>query len=161
MNCSLPGFFTAAPLFFTISLSLLELMSTVSIMPSNHLILCRPFLLLPSIFPTIRVFSSDSALHIKCPKHWNFNFSISPSNEYSVLISFRIGWFDLLAIQGTLKNLLQYYNSKASILWHSSFFMVHFSLPYMTTGKTIALTMQIFVGFLIRCLGLPVNSISL
>ena len=121
-------------------------------MPSNHLILCCPFLLLPSICPTIRGISSDSALHIKCPKYWSFNFSISPSDAYSGLISFRTGWFDLLAIQGTLKNLLQYHNSKASILWHSSFFMVQLSLPYMTTGKTIALTMPIFVSKVISLL---------
>ena len=115
-------------------------------MPSNHLILCRP-LLLPSICPSIGVFSSEPALHIRWPKYWScFSFSISPSNEYSGLISFRIDWFDLLAVQGTLKSLLQYHKMKASILWCSAFFMVQLSHPYMTTGKTIALTLQIFVG---------------
>ena len=115
-------------------------------MPSNHLILCGPLLLLPSIFPSIRVFSSESVLHIKWPKYWSFSFSISPSNEYSGLISFRMDWLDLLAFQGTLKSLLQYYSSKASITGHSAFFMVQVSHPYMTTGKTIALTRQTFVG---------------
>ena len=113
-------------------------------MPSNHLILCCPFLLLPSIFPSIRVFSSESTLHIRWPKYWSF--SISPSNEYSGLISFRIYWFDLLAVQGTLKSLLRHHSSKASILWCSAFFIVQLSHPYMTTGKTIALTRWIFVG---------------
>ena len=124
---------------------LLELIQThviESVMPSNHLILCRP-LLLPSVFPSIRVFSD---LCIRWPKYWNFSFSISPSNEYSGLISFRINWFVLLAVQGTLKSLLQHHSSKASILWHSIFFMVQLSHPYMTTGKTIALTRRIFVG---------------
>ena len=124
---------------------LLELIQThviESVMPSNHLILCRP-LLLPSVFPSIRVFSD---LCIRWPKYWNFSFSISPSNEYSGLISFRINWFVLLAVQGTLKSLLQHHSSKASILWHSVFFMVQLSHPYMTTGKTIALTRRIFVG---------------
>ena len=115
-------------------------------MPSNHLILCHPLLLLPSIFPSIRVFSSESVLLIRWPKHWSFSFSISPSNEYSGLISFRIDWFELLAVQGTLKSLLQHHNSKASILWHSAFFIVQLSHPYMTTGKTIALTRWTFVG---------------
>ena len=110
-----------------------------SMMPSNHLILCHPLLLLPSIFPSIRVFSNESALPIRWPKYWSFSFSISPSNEHSGLISFRIDWFDLLAVQGTLKSLLQLYSSKASILQCSSFFMVQLSHPYMTTGKTIAL----------------------
>ena len=114
-------------------------------MPSNHLILCPPFLLL-SIFPSIRVFTSESALHIRWPKCWRFNFHISPSNEYSGLISFRMDWFDLLAVQGTLKSLLQHHSSKASILWHSAFFVVQLSHPYMTTGKTITLTRQTFVG---------------
>ena len=114
-------------------------------MPSNHLILCQPLLLLPSIFPSIRVFSSESALHIWWPKYWSFSFSISPSNEYSGLISFRMDWFDLLVVQGTLKSLLQHHSSKASILWHSAFFMVQLSHPYMT-GKTVALTRQNFVG---------------
>ena len=120
-------------------------MSIESVMPSNHLILCCP-LILPSIFPSIRVFSSESVLHIRWPKYWNFNFSISPSNEYSGLISFRIDWFDLLAVQGALKSLLQHHSSKASILWLSAFFMVQLSHPYMTAGKTIALTRQTFVG---------------
>ena len=114
-------------------------------MPTNHLILCRPLLLLPSVFPIIRIFSNESALHIRWPKYWSFNF-ISPSNEYSGLISFMTDWFDLLAIQGTLKSLLQHHSSKASILWCSAFFMVQVSHPYMTTGKTIALTIQTFVG---------------
>ena len=130
-----------ASLSITNSWSLLKIMSTVSGMPSNHLILCRhPLLLLPSIFPSIRVFSSESVLHIRCPKYWSFNFNISPSIEYSGLISFRIGWLDLLAVQGTLKRLLQHHSSKASILQCSIFFIVQFSPPYMTPGKTIALT---------------------
>ena len=115
------------------------------VMPSNHLILCRP-LLLPSNFPSIRVFSSESVLCIRWPKYWNFSFSISPSNEYSGLISFRIHWLDLLAVQGTLKSLLQHHSSKASILWYSSFFIVQLSHPYTTTGKTIALTRWTFAG---------------
>ena len=114
-------------------------------MPPNHLILCRPLLLLTSIFPNIRVFSSESALHIRWPKYWNFIFSISPSNEYSGLVSFRMDWLDLLAVQGTLKSLLKHHSSKASVLWHSAFFMVQLSHPYMTTGKTIALTRRTFV----------------
>ena len=113
-------------------------------MPSNYLILCHP-LLLPSIFPSIRVFSSESALHIRWPKYWSFNFNISPSNEHSGLISFRMDWLDLLAVQGTLKSLLQHHSSKASILQHSAFFIVQLSHPYMTTGKTIALTRWTFV----------------
>jgi len=115
-------------------------------MPSNHLVLCHPLLLLPSIFPSIRVFSSESVLCIRWPKYWSFSFSIRPSNEYSGLISFRIHWFDLLAVQGTLKSLLPYHSSKASILWCSAFFVVQLSHSYMTTGKTIALTIQTFVG---------------
>ena len=115
-------------------------MSIESVMPSNHLILCHPLLLLPSIFPSIRVFSNESALRIRWPKDWSFSFNISPSNEYSGLISFRMDWFDLLAVQGTLKSLLQHHSSKASILWCSAFFTVQLSHPYMTTGKTIALT---------------------
>ena len=115
-------------------------------MPSNHLILCRPLLLLPSVFPNIRVFSSESLLHIRWPKYWSFSFSISPSNNYSGLISFRIDWFDLLAVQGTLKNLLQHHTSKASILWCSAFFTVQLSQPYLTSGKTIALTRWTFVS---------------
>ena len=120
-------------------------MSIKSVMPSNHLILCHPLLLPPSIFPSIRVFSSEPVLHIRWPKYWSFSFCISPSNEYSGLISFRIDWFDLLAIKGTLKSLLHHHSSKASVLQHSTFFMVQLSHPYMITGKTI-LTIQIFVG---------------
>ena len=135
-----------APLSFTISLSLLRLMSAESVIPSNHLILCRPLLLPPSIFPSIRVSSNESALHIRWPKYWSFSFS--PSNEYSGSISFRINWLDLLAVQGTLKSLLQYHsiNSKASILQPSAFFIVQLSHTYMTTGKPIALTVWTFVG---------------
>ena len=121
-------------------------MSIESVMPSNHLILCRPRLLLPSIFPSIRVFSNESARRIRWPKYWSFSFSISPSNEYSGLIAFRMDWVDLLAVQGTLKRLLQHHSSKASILRHSAFFIVQLSHPYMTTGKTIALTRRTFVG---------------
>ena len=126
-------------------------------MPSNHLILCRPLLLLPSIFPSIRVFSHESALRIRCPKCWRFSFSISPSNEYSGLISFRMDCLDLLAMQGTLKSLPQHHSSKASILWCSAFFIVQLSHPYMTTGKTIALTSQIFVG---KVMSLLFNTLS-
>ena len=121
-------------------------MSVESLMPSNHLILCHPFLLLPSIFPSIRVFSNESALRIRWPKYWSFSFSISPSNEYSRLIYFRIDWFDLLAVQGSFKSLLQHHNSKASTLQHSAFFMVQLLHPYMTIGKTVALTLWTFVG---------------
>ena len=124
-------------------------MSIESVMPFNHLILCRPLLLLPSIFPSIRVFSNESDLHIRWPKYWSFSFSISPANEYSGLISFRMDWFDLLAVLGTLKSpapLLPHHCSKASILRRSAFFIVQLSHPYMTTGKTIALTRQTFVG---------------
>jgi len=138
----------AAPqdsLSITNSRSLLKLMSIESMMPSNHLILCHPLLLLPSIFPTIRVFSNESALRIRWPKYWSFSFNISPSNEHPWLISFRMDWLDLLAVQGTLKSLLQHHSSKASILWHSAFFIVQLSHPYMTTGKTIALTRRTFV----------------
>ena len=120
-------------------------MSIESVMPSNHLILCRA-LLLPSIFPSIRVFSNESILHIRWPKYWSFSFSISPSNEYLGLTSFRVDWFILLVLQGTLKSRLHHHSSKASILRHSAFFMVQLSYPYMTTGKTIALTMRTFVG---------------
>ena len=130
-------------LFITNSQSLLKLMPIESVMPSNHLILCCPLLLLPSIFPRIRVFSNESVLHIRWPKDWSFNFSISPSSEYSGLISFKIDWLDLLAVQGTLKSLIQHHNLKTSTLWCSAFFMVHL---YMTTGKTIALTRWTFVG---------------
>ena len=129
-----------ASLSITNSGTLLKLMSVESVMPSNHLILCRPLLLLPSIFPSISVFSNESVLHIRWQKDWSF--SISPSNEYPGLISFRIYWFDLPAVQGTLKSLLQHYSLKASILWCLAFLMVQLSHPYMTTGKTIALTRQ-------------------
>ena len=131
-------------LSFTISWILLTLMSIESVMPSNHLILCRPILLLPSIFPSIRVFFNESVLHIRWPKYWNFSFSISPSSEYSGLISFRMNWLDLLAAQETLRS-LQHQSSKASILWCSVFFIVQLSHLYMTTGKTIALTRWTFV----------------
>ena len=123
-----------AVLSITSSRNLLKLMSIESVMPSNHLILCYPLLLLPSIFP--RVFSNESALHIRWPKHWSFSFSISPFNEYLGLISFRMDWLDLLAVQVTLKSLLQHHSSKASVPWHSAFFIVQLSYPYMTTGKT-------------------------
>ena len=139
MDCSTPGF----PI--TISRGLLKIMSVESMIPSTHLSRCHPLLLLPSIFPSIRVFSNES-VHIKWPKYWNFSFSISPSNEYSTFISFRIDSFDLPAVQGTLKSPLQYYSSKASILWHSAFIMVQLSHPYITTGKIIALTIRIFVS---------------
>ena len=131
--------------------SLLKLMSIESAMPSNHLILCRPLLLLPSVFPDIRVFSSESVLRIRWPKYWSFSFSISSSNAYSVLISFRINWLYLLAVQGTLKSLLQHHNSKSSILRHSVFCIVQLSHPYMTTGKIIALTRGTFVGKVCLC----------
>ena len=130
----------------SISRSLLKVISIELVMSSNHLILCRPLLLLPSIFPSIRVFSNESALRIRWPKYWNFSFSISPSNEYSGLISFRIDWFHLLVVQGTLKSLLQHHSSKASILWCSAVFIDQLSHLYMTTGKTIALTRWTFVG---------------
>ena len=135
-----------ASLFFTTSQNLLKLMSVESVMPSNYLIHCCPLLLLPSIFPSIRVFSKESALHIRWPKYWSFSFTISLSNEYSELISFRMDWLDLLAVQGTLKSLLQHHSSKASILQCSAFFTVQLSHPYMTTGKTIVLTRWTFVG---------------
>ena len=134
-----------ASLSFTISQSLLKLMSTESMMPSNHLILCHPLLFLSSIFHSIRVFSNELALCIGWPMYWSFSFSISPYNEYSGLISFRIYYFDLLAVQRTLKSLFQHHSSKASILWHSAFFTVQVSYPYMTTGKTIALTIWTLV----------------
>ena len=129
-----------ASLSITNSRSLPKLLSVALVMPSNHLILCRPLLLLPSLFPNIRVFSNESALCIRWPKYWSFSFSISPSNQYSGLISLRMNWLDLLAVQGTLKSLLQHHSSKASILRCSAFFTVQLSHPYMTTGKTIALT---------------------
>ena len=121
-------------------------MSIESVMPSNHLILCHPLLLPPSIFPSIGVFFTESVLYIRWPNYWSLSFSISPSNEYLGLISFRMDWLDLLAVQRTLKSLLQHHSSKASILWHSAFFRVQLSHPYMTTGKTIALTRRTFVG---------------
>ena len=132
-------------LSITNSRSLPKLMSIELVMPSNHLILCHPLLCLPSIFPSIRVFSNESALPISWPKYWNFSLSISPSNEHPGLVSFRMDWLDLLAVQGALKSLLQHHTSKASILWHSAFFTVQLSHPYMTTGKTIALTRRTFV----------------
>ena len=135
-----------ASLPFTTSQSLHKLMSIESVMLSNHLILCHPLPLLPSVFPCIRVFSNESGLCIRWPKYWSFSFSISPSNECSELISFRIDWFDLLAVQGTLTSLLQYHSWKASILWCSAFFMVQLSHLYMTTGKTVTLTVQTFVS---------------
>ena len=135
-----------ASLSITNSLSLLKLMSIESVMPSNHLILCCPLLLQSSIFPSMRVFSNESALHIRCPKYWSFSFNISPSNEYSGFISFRMDWLDLLAVQGTLKSRLQHHSSKASSLLCSAFFIVQLSHPYLTTGKTIALTRWTFVG---------------
>ena len=134
-----------APLFITNSWSLLKLMSIESVMPSSHLILCCPLLLLPPIPPSIRVFSSESILRMRWPKYWNFSFSINPSNEHPGLI-LRMDWLDLLAVQGTLKSLLQHHNSKASIFQHAAFFTVQLSHPYMTTGKTIALTRRIYVG---------------
>ena len=135
-----------ASLSITNSRNLFKFMSIKSVMPSNHLIFCHPLLLLPSIFPSISIFSNESILCIRYPKYWSFSFSISFSNEYSELISFRMDWFDLLAVQGTLKSLLQHHSSKASILWYSAFYLVQRSHPYMTTGKTIALTRQTFVG---------------
>ena len=135
-----------ASLSITNSRSLLTLMSIPLVMPSSQLILCRPLLLLPSVFPSIRVFSSESDLHIRWPKYWSFSFSISPSNEYSGLISFRMDWLNLLAVQGTLKSLFQHHSSKSSIFWHSAFFIVQLSHLYMTTGKTMALTRQTFAG---------------
>ena len=135
-----------ASLSITNSRSSLKLMSIELVMPSNHLIFCHPLLPLPSIFPSIRVFSNESVLCIRWPKYWSFSFSISPSNEYSGLISFGMDWLDLLAVQGTLKSLLQHHSSKASILWRSAFFIVQLSHSYMTTGKTTALTRQTFVS---------------
>ena len=126
--------------------NLLKLMSIASVMPSNHVILCRPLLLPPSIFPSIRVFSNESVLCIRWPKYWSLSFSISPSNEYSGLISFRMDWLDLLEVQGTLKSLIQHHSSKASILWLSTFFITQLSHPYMTTEKTMALTRWTFVS---------------
>ena len=132
-------------------------MSIVSVMPSKHLILCHPFLLLPSIFPSIRVFSTESVLRIRWPSYWSFSFSISPSNKYLGLTSFRMEWLDLLAVQGTLKSLLQHHSSKASVFWCSAFFTVQLSHPYMTTGKTIALTRRTFV---VKVMSLLFNMLS-
>ena len=147
-----------ASLSITNSRSMLKLMSIDSVMPSNHLILCHPLLLLPSIFPSIRVFSNESVLHIRWPKYWSFSFSISPSNEYSGLISLRMDWLDPLEVQGTFKSLLQHHSSKASFLRCSAFFIIQLSHQYMTTGKTIAFTIWAFVSrvmsqLLICCLG--------
>ena len=143
-----------ASLSITNSWSLLKLISIELVIPSNHLILCCPLLLLPSIFPSIRVFSNESVLHIIWPKYWSFSLKISPFSEYSGLISFRMDWFDLLAVQGTVKSLLQHHSSKPSILWHSAFFTVQLSHPYVTTGKTVALTRRTFVGKVMSlCLG--------
>ena len=135
------------------------LISIESVMPSNHLIFCHRLLLLPSIFPSIKVFSSESVLCIRWPKYWSFSFSISPSNEYSGLISFRIDWLDLLAVQGTLKNLLQYHSSKASILWCSAFFIIQLSHPYIIPGKTIALTRWTFVSKVMSLLSNMLSSV--
>ena len=133
-------------------------MSIDTVMPSNHLILCHPLLLLPSIFPNIRVFSNESVLHFRWPKYWSFSFSISPSNEHSGLISFRMDWLHILAVQGTLESLLQHHSSKASIFQHSAFLTVQLSQPYMTTGKTIALTRRTFVD---RIMSLLFNMLSM
>ena len=146
-----------ASLSITNSWSSLRLTSIESVMPSSHLILCHPLLLLPSIFPSIRVFSNESVLPIRWPKYWSFSFSISRSSEYPELISFRMDWLDLLAVQGTLKSLLQHHSSKASILWRSAFFTVQLSHPYMTTGKTLALTRRTFVG---KVMSLLLNLLS-
>ena len=135
-----------ASLSITNSRSSLRLSSIKSVMPSSHLILCRPLLLLPPITPSIRVFSNESTLHMRWPKYWSFSFRIFPSEEHPGLIFFRMDWLDLLAVQGTLKSLLQHRSSKTSILWHSAFFTVLLAHPYMTTGKTIALTRRTFVG---------------
>ena len=144
-----------ASLSFTVSWSLLRFMSIESVIPSNHLILCHPLLLLPSIFPSIRVFSTESVLHIRWPKYWSF--SIGPSNEYSGLISFKIDWLDFLVVQETLKCLLQHHSLKASVLLCSAYFMVQYSHPYMTTGKTIVLSIWTFVG---KVMSLPFNTLS-
>ena len=149
---------TAASLSFTISQSLFKLTSIESVMPSNHLILCHNYLLLPSIFSSIRVFSDELVLCIRWPKYWNFSFSISSSKEYSELISFRIDWFDLLAVQGSLKSLFQNHNLKASILLHTAFFMAQLSHLYTTTGKTIALTRRTFIG---KVMSLLFNTLGL
>ena len=152
MNCSTPGCPVHHQLPESTQLMCIELM-----MPSNHLILRHPILLLPLIFPSIRVFSNESALHIRWTKYWSFSFNISPSNEHPGLISFKMDWLDLLAIQGTLKSFLQHHSSKASILWCSAFFTVQLSHPYMTTGKTIALTRRTFFG---KVMSLLFNKLS-
>ena len=152
MDCSMPG-----SLSITNSWSLPRLMAIQSVMPSSHLILCRPLLLPPSILPSIRVFSNESTLHMRWPKYWSFSFNISASNEHPGLISFRMNWLDLLAVQGTLKSLLQHHSSKASILWCSAFFTVQLSHPYMTTRKTITLTRWTFVG---KVMSLLLNMLS-
>ena len=146
-----------ASLFIANTQSFLKHMSIELVMPSNHLILCHPLLLLPSVFPSIRVFPNESAVRIRWPKYWSFSFSISPSNEYSALISFRMDWLDLLAVQGTLKSLLQHHSSKASVLQCSAFFMVQVSHPYMITGKTIPLTRQTFA---VKVMSLVFNMLS-
>ena len=151
MNCSKPG------LPVINCRNSLKLTSIESVMPSSHLILCRPLFLLPPISPSIRVFSNESTLHMRGPKYWSFSLSIIPSKEHPGLISFRMDWLDLLAVQGTLKSLLQHHSSKASILWRSAFFMVQLSHPYMTTRKTIALIRWIFVG---KVMSLPFNMLS-
>ena len=152
MDCTTPGF-----LSITNSQSLLKLMSIESVMPSNHLILCHPLLFPTSVFPSFRVFSNESVLRLRWPKYWSFSFRIRPSNEYSGLISFGMDWLDRLAVQGTLKSLLQHHSSKASILRHSAFFIVQLSYPYMTTGKNKALTRQTFVG---KVMSLLFNKLS-
>ena len=152
MDCSTPGFPVHHQLPEFTQTHVIEL-----VMPSNRLILCHPLLLLPSVFPSIRVFSNESVLCITWPKYWSFSFSINPSNEHSGLISFRMVWLDLLAVQGTLKSLLQHHSSKASILWCSAFFRVQLSHPYTTTGKTIALTRRTFVG---KVMSLHFNMLS-
>ena len=153
MDRSTPGL----PVPITNSLNLPILMSIESVMPSSHLILCCPLLLLPLIFPSIKVFSNESVLGIRWSKYWSFSFNISPSNEHSVLISFRMDWLDLLAVQGTLQSLLQHHSSKASVLWCSTFFIVQLSHPYMTTGKTIALTRWTLV---VKAMSLLFNMLS-
>ena len=152
MDCSMPGFYVHYQLP-----ALAQMHVHCVVMPSNHLILCHPLILLPPIFSTIRIFSKESVLHIRWPKYWSFSFSISPSNEYSGLISFRIDWLDLLAVQGTLKNPFQHHSSKASILLCSAFFIVQLSHPYMTTGKTVALTRWTCVG---KAMSLLFNMLS-
>ena len=156
MDCSTPG--TSPPCPSPSPGVCSKLVSIESVMPYNHLILCHPLLLLPSIFPNIRVFSNESVLHVRWPKYWSLSFNSSPSNEYSGLISFRTDWLDLRAVQGTLKSLFQHPSSKASVLWHSAFFIVQLSHPYMTTGKTIALTRRTFVG---KVMSLLFNRLSI